>query len=438
MIEFAIVDNGPCDLRLKEMPGGIFVPEGNMEDMHRAMQRTVLDQVRNAVLAEKTGFHYCFFTEHHFQPEGNEFSPNPLLLGAAVAARTKHIRLGQMANILSWWHPIRLAEQAAMLDVISGGRVEFGVGRGLQPRETEIFARQYGSSSHDELRSLLFFEEAVDVIMKAWSQPSFSHHGEFFSFPPPYVGHHHQQTIAYFSQPDMGRTLDEVLAIGDETKNPVGIYSHATTMKEMQVYPRPLQAPYPQFWQPSVLSKRSTQRAARLGMNIMIIASSLDMIRQDVDAYMNTAESLGWPDRLGRGAFSRGWDCKSKRGLGHTQLVHITGKGIGDADRFRRGAAQVRRYLSDFAPPGREWTLLLELPGGASFVGSPQQVIDAFMQLKELGGYDDFLCSVNFNTVGVTGAEVRDQIQCFSEEVMPELIRANGGAAPFIQPETGI
>lgn len=431
VIEFAIIDNGPHDLQLKQLPGDMWVPEGDMEDMHRAMQKTVINQVRNAVLAEQSGFHYCFFTEHHFQPEGNEYSPNPLLLGAAVAARTKHIRLGQMANILSWWHPIRLAEQGAMLDVLSGGRLEFGVGRGLQPRETEVFAPYYGSSTHNELKSLQFFEESIEVIMKAWSQPSFSHHGEFFSFPAPYVNHHHAQTIAYFSQPDVGRTLDEVLTIGDKTKNPISVFSHATTMREMQVYPRPLQTPYPQFWQPSVMSKRSLERAARLGMNVFVLGSSMEAVGNDVATYMAASEEMGWPDRHNGGEFKRGWDSKRKRGLGHMQPVHLVGNGIGDPERFRRGAGSVKRYISEYAPPGMEWTMLHEASKGASFVGSPQQVIDGFMQLKELGGYDDFLCGVNFNTVGITTEEVRDQIQCFSEEVMPELIRANGGAAPF-------
>jgi len=436
MIEFAILDNGPTDLPIKRLPEGGLVPDGDLEAMHRSMQRTVVAQIRNAIFAEQAGFHYYFFTEHHFQPEGNEFSPNPLLLGAAIATRTSHLRLGQMANIVSWWHPIRLAEQAAMLDVISGGRLEFGVGRGLQPRETGIFAPYYGSSSTDEIRSLQYFEEAVEVILKAWTQPSFSHHGEFFSFPPPYVAHHHQSTIDYFSQPGVGRTPDQVLAIGEKTPNPVGIYSHLTTMKELQVFPRPLQSPHPQLWQPVVMSERSLRRAARLGMNAFIIGSSMEQIRNDVAAYMQAADSLGWPDRLDRGAFNFGWDCRHKRGLGHVQQVHLVGKGMGNPDKFRRGGKSVALYLSNYLPANLGSQLFSQLfsPQDShepSFIGSSQQVIDSFMQLKERGGYDDFLCAVGFRVPGMSGEEVHEQIQSFSEEVMPELVRACGGAAPF-------
>jgi alkanesulfonate monooxygenase SsuD/methylene tetrahydromethanopterin reductase-like flavin-dependent oxidoreductase (luciferase family) len=86
-----------------------------------------------------------------------------------------------MANILPWWHPIRVAEQAAMLDVISGGRLEFGIGRGYQPREAEVFGRPYGATIQDQERNRSYYHEAYEIIMKAWTQPSFSHHGEFFS-----------------------------------------------------------------------------------------------------------------------------------------------------------------------------------------------------------------------------------------------------------------
>ena len=138
MIEFAILDNGPTDLRIKKMPSGVSLPEGGLEEMHESRRRTTLNQVRMMILAEKLGFHYSFFTEHHFQPEGAEYSSSPLILGAAIAARTKRIRMDRMANILSWWHPIRLAEQAAMVDVLSGGRLELSIGRGAEPRETEV------------------------------------------------------------------------------------------------------------------------------------------------------------------------------------------------------------------------------------------------------------------------------------------------------------
>jgi len=105
-----------------------------------------VNQVRQGILAEKLGFQSFWLTEHHFQPEGAEMSPNPLMVQMSVAAHTKRIRLGQAANIIVWHHPVRLAEQIALLDVISGGRVECGIGRGYQPRENETLGRPYGST----------------------------------------------------------------------------------------------------------------------------------------------------------------------------------------------------------------------------------------------------------------------------------------------------
>lgn len=438
MIEFAIVDNGPTDLPLKANADGQLLPTGTLDDMHRSMQRAVVDQIRNAMMADQLGFHYCFFTEHHFEAEGQEFSPNPLLLGAAIAGRTKYIRLGQSANILSWHHPIRLAEQAAMLDVLSGGRLEFGVGRGLQPRETDMFGPYYGSSSSDEASSLRFFEEAVDVIVKAWSEPSFSHDGTFFKFPTPNTPHHHDMTIAYFAQPGMGRELQQVLEVGKPTGHDVGLLSHETTMKEMQVFPRPLQRPYPQIWQPVVMSARSMARAARLGMNAFIIGSGVQQIARDVDAYMQAAEAEGWVDRTGGGPFKRGWDSSRKRGVCHVQYVHNTAAAGGDGDRFLTGLSARMQYLSPFMPSnvGFNKVRLAQDPmEGLNFIGGTQEIIDGFMKLKQLGGYDDFLCAVDFNAAGISGEETRDQLQCFVEEVMPELVRACGGALPRVEPD---
>src|SRR5262245_36886883 len=124
MIEIGTFHNGASDLPAVTTPEGVVVNDGSLAEVHESYQRVLVGQVRQGILAERLGFDYWFMTEHHFMPEGPEFSPNPLLAEAAIAAQTKRIRFGQMANILPWWHPLRVAEQAAMLDVLSGGRLE--------------------------------------------------------------------------------------------------------------------------------------------------------------------------------------------------------------------------------------------------------------------------------------------------------------------------
>ena len=134
MIEIGVFHNGASDLPVMRTSSGVAINDGNLAEVHESSQRGLIGQVRQGILADKLGFNYFFMTEHHFQPEGAEFSPNPLLAETAIAARTRQIRLGQAANIVTWWHPIRIAEQAAMLDVISNGRLEFGIGRGSRAR----------------------------------------------------------------------------------------------------------------------------------------------------------------------------------------------------------------------------------------------------------------------------------------------------------------
>src|SRR5207237_3300695 len=129
---------------------------------------------------------------------GAEMSPNPLMVQMSVAAHTKRIRLGQAANIIVWHHPVRLAEQVALLDVISGGRVECGIGRGYQPRENETLGRPYGSTIQDQERNRKAFEESIAIMKKCWTEPSFSHHGEVFPVPPTHTRLNPQPPVASF------------------------------------------------------------------------------------------------------------------------------------------------------------------------------------------------------------------------------------------------
>jgi alkanesulfonate monooxygenase SsuD/methylene tetrahydromethanopterin reductase-like flavin-dependent oxidoreductase (luciferase family) len=268
VIQLGILQNGASDLPVADTPSGVLVAGGSLADMHTSFQRILVDQVRQGVLAEQLGYDFYFMTEHHFQPEGPEFSPNPLMAEMAIAAHTRRIRLGQATNILTQWHPLRVAELGAMLDVISGGRVEFGVGRGYQPREVEVLGFPYGASIQDQERNRAYFQEAYDMIIKAWTQLSFSHQGQFFTIPPTYTRWNHTQTLAYFRQPHVGRALEDVVRIGPPDQygggNPVT--NTTTVLKEISLFPQPLQKPYLQCWEP-VASARSGAWAAAHGVN---------------------------------------------------------------------------------------------------------------------------------------------------------------------------
>ncbi len=96
----------------------------------------ILDNARDiATYCDKNNWDSIWFTEHHLNHEGMESCANPLMMCTDIAARTKQIRLGQACNVITFWNPIRLAEDIATLDNLSNGRVEVGVGRGIYGRE---------------------------------------------------------------------------------------------------------------------------------------------------------------------------------------------------------------------------------------------------------------------------------------------------------------
>ena len=441
MIEIGVFHNGASDLPVIITDDGVAINQGDLEATQRSAARVQVNQVRQGVLADRLGFDYFFMTEHHFQPEGAEYSPNPLVTETAVAALTKRIRLGQAANILTWHHPVRIAEQAAMLDVLSDGRLEFGIGRGYQPRETEVLGGQMGATIQDQERNRAYFEEALEIIMKCWTEGSFSHHGEFFTLPPSYTRWNHRQTMAYFNQPGVGRSLEDVLAIGDPDMYSMGspVLATTTKLRELQVYPQPVQKPYPQLWEP-LTSPRSVRFAAEHGVNGYFIVEPNSRLRHMVELYYTEAEKAGWPDRLGRGRFRYGWDADRRRGVITGRYVHIADKGIGDLDRAARalevqwdyygpfGFAAVLAEEGETPDMDRKVTSQELRDKGVALHGSVDFVIEEIMKIKQVCGYEDFMFNAWFELGGFAGSETEDQMQCFAEEVMPVLRRECGGS----------
>lgn len=443
MIEIGVFHNGASDLAVERTPNGVCVNDGNLAEVHQSSQRTLVSQVRQGILADKLGFNYFFMTEHHFQPEGAEFSPNPLLAETAVAARTRRIRLGQAANIITWWHPVRIAEQAAMLDVLSGGRLEFGIGRGYQPREAEVFGWPF-ATIQDQERNRAYYQEAYDIIVKAWTQPSFSHHGQFFTIPPVFTRWNHQQTIAYFATGKSGRRLEEVLQLGgpDPYGGPNPVMQSNTILKELQVFPQPLQRPHPQIWEP-LTTERSIRWAAERGLNGYFIVEPNSRLKRNIDLYYQVSEKSGWPDRLGRGSFKYGWDAEKRRGILTGRYIHLVLPGKDrerELKRFREALELQWDYYGPFGFAGvlaeaDEEKLALDkrvdaqtlLAKEIAIFGTPSEVAAKIMRIKESCGYQDFAVNTWFETGGFSGGEIEEQMQFFAEEVKPMLSRACGG-----------
>ena len=104
----------------------------NISNWKKKPYSEILDNARDiAIYCDKNKWESIWFTEHHFNHEGMENCTNPLMMSTDIAARTKNIRIGQAATIITFWNPIRVAEDIALLDNLSNGRVEAGIGRGI-------------------------------------------------------------------------------------------------------------------------------------------------------------------------------------------------------------------------------------------------------------------------------------------------------------------
>ncbi|WP_259314515.1 LLM class flavin-dependent oxidoreductase [Capillimicrobium parvum] len=442
MIEVGIFDGGSSDLPFRKTASGQRIVDGTLADVHDAARRTQAAQVRRAVLAESVGFDYYWLTEHHFGTEGAELSTNPLQIGTAIAALTRTIRIGQLANIVAFHHPIRLAEQIAILDNLSGGRAEVGLGRGYQGREAEMFGKTYGAGIQDQERNRSFHHEAYEILIKAWTEESFSHTGQFFSIPPDYTKWNHAQTIAFFEEGDAGPDVNDVFKIAPPDQYSMmgpPISASGTTLKQLSVMPQPFQKPHPPLWEP-LNSERTIRWAASKGLNGNFIFESDRALKPKLDVYMEQSAASGWPNG---GEFKYGWDAEKHRGVSSGRVVHIVDPSLSHCNPDLARESQLFQW--DFYKPFG-FTAILAEPGetprmdvdvtaevleqqGMLIVGSKEHVIEKLMGLKETAYADgDFITNIWFESGGTPHEAVEEQIQFFGEEIIPELRRNCGGS----------
>jgi alkanesulfonate monooxygenase SsuD/methylene tetrahydromethanopterin reductase-like flavin-dependent oxidoreductase (luciferase family) len=236
----------------------------------------VMNEAREfARAADQAGFWSIWYTEHHFGHEGFELTPNPVLMGADIAAHTSRIRIGQAASIITFWHPLRLAEDIALLDQLSGGRVEVGVGRGLYGREALNLNTLADPRDQEQNRAL--FDETLDILIKAWSGEFFSHSGRFYQFPAPGVRWNHPLSPA---TPD---------------------YAEDGVITKLAVTPRPYQRPHPPLWQ-VIDSPRSIENAAARGIQGLFWLPPVSALKERFELYRSTAsKATGREQPLGEG-----------------------------------------------------------------------------------------------------------------------------------------
>ena len=169
------------------------------------------------MFADDAGFDVLATTEHHFHSEGYETSVAPLLLYADLAARTKRIKFSPLGLVLPSWDPIRAAEELAVLDHLTKGRVYAGFARGYQDRWVNVLGQQYhvtgapmdGSSIDNHNRKV--YEETLKVIKKAWTEEACDYDGEYYKVPFPY-----EEGIRRWPVADWTRAVRRAGEIDDE------------------------------------------------------------------------------------------------------------------------------------------------------------------------------------------------------------------------------
>jgi hypothetical protein len=143
------------------------------------------DLIAYAKACDGLGYDSFWTAEHHFHNHGFEVVPNVLLLNAVLAQHTQRIRLGALIHVLTAWHPIHFAEDYALADVLSGGRLLCGLGRGTEERESNVFGVNVGYGGNaDDVGNRAVFEEQVEIFKAATSNERFAFRGRHYTIPP--------------------------------------------------------------------------------------------------------------------------------------------------------------------------------------------------------------------------------------------------------------
>ncbi|MSQ27512.1 MAG: LLM class flavin-dependent oxidoreductase [Dehalococcoidia bacterium] len=233
---------------------------GTPSDERRYSNEQIVDAYRMSLEVaqhmDELGYYALWGAEHHFQREGYEVIPNLILWGTYLAARTKQLKLGCAFNVIPVWHPIRLAEDYAMADIMTGGRIIFGVGRGYQTREIETL----GAPLLDTTANLELYEEQMEIIFKAFNQDSFSHQGKYYTIPAPVPFRGYQPT-------------------------------------EVTLVPRPIHRPV-EIWQP-IASGKTLPYIAQRGIKGMVTLNGEKITREVFHAYQDEAAKAGRKLELG-------------------------------------------------------------------------------------------------------------------------------------------
>lgn len=359
---------------------GIPVDDRWLSDEHLSSAFDVAKQF--ATVMDKKGFDTLWLSEHHFQREGYGCIPNIPMLSIYLSRFTQDLHFGGFFNVVPAWHPIRLAEDFAMADILTDGRVRLGVGRGYISREVETL----GGYLEDNNANRELFEEQIEILRKAWDEPSFSHKGKHYQIPAE-VSH------------------------------------RGTALKDITVVPRPMHGEV-EMWQPIT---SATQR----GYDFMVknsINGVIATIGETADKF--AAEYQAALLRVGK-------ESELGSGLAIGCQIHIAEtkeKALKEAEPFYeellKGLAPLGRFpnLSEeqvkstfdpqLAPLSGLPTIQDAVAEGSWICGPPEHVIEKLQELQDrFPGLDRVFIAAG--GLGIPPSAMLADIEAFADDVMP-------------------
>jgi len=346
--------------------GYFTLSDNHYDDNARDANSFVADILDEAVYAEEVGLHSAWIGEHHFSTLGVLSCPDLVL--ANVAARTSRIRLAPAVTVLPLHHPIRVAEQWATLDLLSGGRVDFAAGRGYDRRE--YLPLKVSFEDNQEI-----FEEGMEVVRRLWSSDEpISHHGKHYQF------------------------------------------------ENVAITPKPVQHPLPAYV--ASFSQPSIELAGRLGCGLIVAPFAAAMtyggLQQVTELYRETcARHDRQPGRLMCSYFIHFAETKGEEEAARARQIRYYKECViaafpGDPKTappsYRYFIAMVER-LRNVRPA--------DLTENSVLLGSPAQITDTLKKV-EAAGFDEVI--LYFNVGLKPHGQVKDEMARFAAEVAPAFV----------------
>jgi alkanesulfonate monooxygenase SsuD/methylene tetrahydromethanopterin reductase-like flavin-dependent oxidoreductase (luciferase family) len=343
--------------------GYFTLSDNHYENNTRDANQLVADIMDEALYAEQLGMHSAWIGEHHFNSLGVLSSPELVL--AHIGARTTRIRLAPAVTVLPLHHPIRVAEQWATLDLLSGGRVDFAAGRGYDRREYAPF-----NVSFEDNQSI--FDESLELVRALWQADGrISHHGRHFAF------------------------------------------------EAVRITPQPLQRPIPTYV--GSFSRPSIELAARLGCGVIVAPFAAAMtfggLRQVAETYYESCARFGTrPARLMCSYFTHFADTREQEAAQRARQIRYYRECVIPAvPSDPKTVPPSYRYFVDIVDRLQK-VEPDDLTENSVLLGSPAQIIETLKKVEAAGFAEVILY---FNVGLKPHAQVKDEMARFMEEVAP-------------------